>query len=57
MHVENGYGEQTAIIHDSPMTNVIEKISYKKLFEEVLIKSFPEIKTKHVTNDNFLKTK
>ena len=35
VHVEGGHGDQTAIIHDSPLTNVIEKISYKKLLEEV----------------------
>ncbi|PHR30575.1 MAG: propionyl-CoA synthetase [Desulfotalea sp.] len=34
-HVENGRGEQTAIIYDSPVTNTIRKISYKELLDEV----------------------
>ena len=35
-HVENGFGHQTAIIHDSPVTNVIHKLSYQELLEQVL---------------------
>ena len=34
-HVEAGNGDQTAIIFDSPVTNTKEKITYKKLLEEV----------------------
>jgi propionyl-CoA synthetase len=34
-HVENGRGDQTAIIHDSPVTNSVTKISYKDLLEQV----------------------
>jgi propionyl-CoA synthetase len=34
-HVENGRGDQTAIIHDSPVTNSVTKISYKELLESV----------------------
>ena len=36
-HVENGFGHQTAIIHDSPVTNVIHKLSYQELLEQVLL--------------------
>ena len=35
IHVKNGFGDQVALIHDSPLTGVIEKITYKKLLEEV----------------------
>jgi len=34
-HVENGRGNQTAIIHDSPVTNRIQKITYLELLEHV----------------------
>ena len=34
-HVENGRGDQTAIIYDSPVTNTIRKISYKELLDQV----------------------
>ena len=34
-HIENGRGEQTAIIYDSPVTNTIEKITYNELRDEV----------------------
>ncbi len=34
-HVENGRGEQDAIIYDSPITGVIEKISYRQLLDQV----------------------
>jgi propionyl-CoA synthetase len=34
-HVERGFGSQTAIIHDSPVTNTVRKISYKELLSEV----------------------
>ena len=33
-HVERGFGSQPAIIHDSPVTNTIRKISYKELLSE-----------------------
>jgi len=34
-HVENGRGEQTAIIYDSPVTGTVRKISYRELQEQV----------------------
>ena len=34
-HVENGRGDQAAIIFDSPVTGVKEKISYAELLEQV----------------------
>jgi len=34
-HVENGRGDQTAIIYDSPVTNTIKHITYKELQEKV----------------------
>lgn len=34
-HVEAGHGEQTAIIFDSPVTNVKTKYTYKELLKEV----------------------
>jgi propionyl-CoA synthetase len=34
-HVENGYGEQIAIIYESPVTNTSQKISYNELLEQV----------------------
>lgn len=37
IHVKNGFGDQVALIHDSPLTGVIEKIKYKNLLEEVRI--------------------
>lgn len=36
-HVENGRGEQTAIIFDSPVTGVKERISYQQLQERVAL--------------------
>ncbi len=36
-HVENGRGDQTAIIYDSPVTDTIQKISYKELQEQVAL--------------------
>jgi propionyl-CoA synthetase len=36
VHVKNGHGEQVAVIHDSPLTNTIEKVTYKQLLNEVL---------------------
>ncbi len=35
LHVENGLGEQTAIIYDSPVTNTIKKYTYTDLKEQV----------------------
>ncbi len=34
-HIEDGYGEQDAIIYDSPVTNTKQHISYNQLKEEV----------------------
>ncbi|MGH1575602.1 propionate-CoA ligase PrpE [Planktotalea sp.] len=34
-HVENGRGDQVAIIHDSPITGTIHKITYKELLDRV----------------------
>jgi propionyl-CoA synthetase len=34
-HVENGRGDQTAIIYDSPVTGTIRKISYRDLLDQV----------------------
>jgi propionyl-CoA synthetase len=34
-HVENGRGEQTAIIYDSPVTGSIRKTCYRELLDEV----------------------
>jgi propionyl-CoA synthetase len=36
-HVENGRGDQTAIIYDSPVTQSITKISYRELLDKVAI--------------------
>lgn len=36
-HVENGRGEQTAIIYDSPVTDTIVKISYRELKDRVAV--------------------
>jgi propionyl-CoA synthetase len=34
-HVEKGKGDQTAIIYDSPVTDRIQKITYKELLDQV----------------------
>lgn len=34
-HVNNGIGDRVALIHDSPVTNSITKITYKQLLDEV----------------------
>lgn len=34
-HIENGRGDQTAIIYDSPVTNTTQKYTYKELRDEV----------------------
>ncbi len=36
-HIENGRGEQTAIIYDSPVTNTIQKYTYNELRDEVAL--------------------
>ena len=33
-HVENGRGDQVAVIYDSPVTNTIKKITYRELLDE-----------------------
>jgi len=33
-HVDRGYGSQPAIIHDSPVTGSVRKISFKELLGE-----------------------
>lgn len=44
-HVESGHGLQTAIIHDSPVTNTIQKITYTELLEKVRL--FAGVLVKH----------
>lgn len=49
-HIANGHGNKVAIIHDSPITNTIRKVTYQELLDTVsrrcayigenLIKSF-----------------
>ncbi|WP_163339065.1 propionyl-CoA synthetase [Desulfopila sp. IMCC35008] len=34
-HVDDGRGDQTAIIYDSPVTNTIQKITYNELLDQV----------------------
>ncbi|XP_071443357.1 LOW QUALITY PROTEIN: acyl-CoA synthetase short-chain family member 3, mitochondrial [Hetaerina americana] len=34
-HVENGFGERLALIHDSPVTSSIRRITYSQLLEKV----------------------
>jgi len=34
-HVENGRGDQTAIIYDSPVTDTVHKITYRELLKDV----------------------
>ncbi len=36
-HVEQGRGDQTAIIHDSPVTDTIRKITYRELRDQVAV--------------------
>ena len=36
-HVESGRGQQLAIIHDSPVTNSIQKITYSELRDQVAL--------------------
>ncbi len=35
LHVENGRGDQTALIHDSPVTDSLSKFTYKELRDKV----------------------
>lgn len=35
VHVKNGHGDQTALIHDSPLTSIVKKITYQELLNEV----------------------
>jgi propionyl-CoA synthetase len=35
VHVKNGFGEQVAIVHDSPLTGSMTKITFKQLQDEV----------------------
>ena len=50
VHVQNGFGEQYAIIHDSPLTDTIEKITFKKLLEEVYCISIKLIQKVYLLN-------
>jgi len=34
-HVQNGRGDQTAIIYDSPVTDTVQKITYRELLDRV----------------------
>ena len=34
-HIENGRGDQNAIIYDSPVTDTIKKITYNQMRDEV----------------------
>ena len=34
-HIKDGFGEQIAIIYDSPVTNTIQKITFNQLYQEV----------------------
>ncbi|HPR51715.1 MAG TPA: propionyl-CoA synthetase [Deltaproteobacteria bacterium] len=34
-HVENGGGERVAVIYDSPVTNTVQKITYRELLRDV----------------------
>lgn len=34
-HIANGHGSKTAIIHDSPITNTVRKVSYQELLDTV----------------------
>jgi propionyl-CoA synthetase len=35
LHVENGLGDQTALIYDSPVTETIQQYTYRELRDEV----------------------
>ncbi|MGA0565579.1 propionyl-CoA synthetase [Ancylobacter sp. VNQ12] len=36
-HVEAGHGDQAALIHDSPLTDCIQRFTYKEVLEEVAV--------------------
>ncbi|MFD8459566.1 propionyl-CoA synthetase [Streptomyces antimycoticus] len=36
-HVENGHGDRTALIHDSPVTGAVRRFSYAELRDEVAL--------------------
>lgn len=38
-HVENGRGDQNAIIYDSPVTNTVQSITYREALEQVMLTS------------------
>ena len=35
-HVESGHGDQLALVHISPVTDTVQKITFKQLQDEVL---------------------
>lgn len=36
-HVLSGMGEKIALIHDSPMTNTVRKVTYQELYDKVCL--------------------
>lgn len=34
-HIANGHGNKVALIHDSPITNTIRKVTYQELLDSV----------------------
>ena len=34
-HVIDGHGEKVAIIHDSPLTNTLRRVTYQELYDKV----------------------
>lgn len=38
-HVLAGKGAKVAIIHDSPMTNTVRKVTYQELYESVILQT------------------
>jgi propionyl-CoA synthetase len=36
-HVANGKGDQVALVHDSPLTDTVRKITYSELQDQVSI--------------------
>jgi propionyl-CoA synthetase len=37
LHIEQGRGDQPALIYDSPVTNSVKKITYRELRDEVAL--------------------
>lgn len=35
-HVHSGNGDKVAIIHDSPLTNTVRKVTYQELYDTVV---------------------